>query len=62
MRRAPTCTASTDVGNAGRRSALGGCKLNQSRELNMPVLIVPLLVGIPVVLGGGYVIYKIIGG
>jgi hypothetical protein len=36
--------------------------LNQSRETNMPVLIVPLLVGIPVVLGGGYVIYKIIGG
>jgi hypothetical protein len=29
---------------------------------DMPVLLVPLLVGIPVVIGGGWVIYKIVGG
>lgn len=31
-------------------------------EATMPVLIVPLLVGIPVVIGGGWVIYKVIAG
>jgi hypothetical protein len=30
------------------------------RRLAMPVLLVPLLVGIPVVLGGGYVIYHFV--
>ena len=28
----------------------------------MQVLFVPLLVGIPVVIGGGFIIYKIVGG
>jgi hypothetical protein len=30
------------------------------QETNMPVLLVPLLVGIPVVLGGGYLIYHVV--
>jgi len=28
----------------------------------MPVLIVPFLIGVPVVIGGGWVIYKVIAG
>ena len=32
----------------------------EKRETIMPVLLVPLLVGIPVVLGGGYVIYHLV--
>jgi hypothetical protein len=34
----------------------------QQQETVMPVLLVPLLVGIPVVMGGGYLIYKVVGG
>ena len=30
------------------------------QETNMPVLLVPLLVGIPIVLGGGYLIYHVL--
>jgi len=30
------------------------------QETNMPVLLVPLLVGIPIVLGGGYLIYHVV--
>ena len=28
----------------------------------MPVLLLPVLIGTPLILGGGYVIYKIVGG
>jgi hypothetical protein len=39
-----------------------GRRLKQEGDTAMPVLIVPLLVGIPVVIGGGWVIYKVVGG
>jgi hypothetical protein len=32
------------------------------KENVMPVLLVPLLIGAPIVLGGGYLIYRVIGG
>jgi hypothetical protein len=32
----------------------------QPKEATMPVLIVPLLVGIPVLIGGGYIIYHFV--
>jgi len=32
----------------------------QEKEADMPVFIVPLLVGVPVVLGGGYLIYHLV--
>ena len=52
----------TEDGN-GDNTALCRCKFNKTRgRRKMPVLLVPLLVGIPVVIGGGYVIYKIVGG
>jgi len=28
----------------------------------MPVFVVPLLVGLPIVVGGGWVIYKVVAG
>jgi hypothetical protein len=35
---------------------------NKQQETVMPVLLVPLLVGTPIVLGGGYLIYRVIAG
>jgi hypothetical protein len=43
------------------RSLYGSLRKSRGSR-NMPVLVVPLLVGIPVVIGGGYVLYRIIGG
>jgi hypothetical protein len=31
-------------------------------ETVMPVLFVPLLIGIPVLIGGSFIVYKIVGG
>jgi hypothetical protein len=33
---------------------------NNPEEDDMPVLLVPILVGIPIVLGGGYLVYHFI--
>ena len=35
---------------------------HDSRGERQPVLLVPILVGVPIVVGGGWVIYKIVGG
>jgi hypothetical protein len=32
----------------------------QTQESIMPVLLVPFLIGVPVVLGGGYIIYHLV--
>lgn len=34
---------------------------NKPWEIVMPVLIVPLLIGIPVLIGGSFLIYKVVG-
>jgi hypothetical protein len=34
---------------------------NWRRSLIMPVLFVPLLIGIPVLVGGSFLIYKVVG-
>ena len=35
---------------------------DKPKEENMPVFVVPLLVGLPIVVGGGWVIYKVVAG
>jgi hypothetical protein len=35
-------------------------KDRQRQESIMPVLLVPFLIGVPVVLGGGYIIYHLV--
>jgi hypothetical protein len=35
-------------------------KDRQRQETIMPVLLVPFLIGVPVVLGGGYIIYHLV--
>ena len=35
---------------------------DKPKEDIMPVFVVPLLVGLPIVVGGGWVIYKVVAG
>jgi hypothetical protein len=44
--------------NRARSSYCGGTK-NDRRRKTMPLLL-PVLIGIPVVVGGGWIIYKIV--
>src|SRR5262245_45311730 len=46
-------------GNGRGAQALLFCKKQQRRESTMPLLM-PLLAGVPVLLGGGYVIYHLL--
>jgi hypothetical protein len=32
------------------------------KETVMPVLLVPLLIGVPVLIGGSFLVYKVVGG
>jgi hypothetical protein len=48
------------VGNVNSLSELfRQYEQRQTQESIMPVLLVPFLIGVPVVLGGGYIIYHL---
>jgi hypothetical protein len=50
------------TGEAGTNGRAEGCCHHwDNKEATMPVLIVPLLIGIPVLIGGGFLIYKVVG-
>jgi hypothetical protein len=42
------------------RTGVVGASREETKEANMPVLLVPILVGVPVLLGGGFLIYHFV--